>query len=243
MEKQCNPIVVRRRVELIVPYNKGEISHIFPAIGPDSYRNVGKKILDSKLSVPTGDYTASLLHAAYCSNAKDVPEFKRIRDIIKDIIKDRWLWVFQNNLWSSQGVYVVHDLEAKGLSENLDIAQLEKMLKGSKEVKGVRFSQDNRIRFAPKGSYSLGEHTPESLTKDGFIIASYGERGAEQLGEVASTFNGKPYVYCIDKSERDKPTQGVAALDSGCVDGRLSVRGGSFGDSDGGRAFGVLDSG
>lgn len=202
------PHVVRGRVELIVPIENGDNTYIPPAFGPQTYQEVGKQILKTGLYVPTGSYTAPLVHAAYCSKAKNEPEFKDVREIMKS----RWLWVFQRNLWTDQGLYSINDAEAKGRSEPMTINQLEKMLKGGREVNGIRFSTDNSVRFAPKGSYTLGEHTPESLTKDGAVIAQYGVRGAELLGEVSATFKNNPCTYGLDIKEGNVPELRVSTL-------------------------------
>jgi len=220
--------------KIIVPHNKGEIAFAYPSMGPNTYTQVGKDILDRKMKVPTGEYTASLLHAAYCDDSvKNEPEFQNIRQIMKD----NWLWVFNTNLWTKDGVYVLSDLKAIGRSQQLNQKDLEKMLKGSKDINGIRFSKDQSVRFAPKGSYQLQAHTPESLAKDGFVIASYGVEGAEKLGEVSSKFKNKPYVYGV---ETDTAEQKVSALYAGSLGRRLNVGGNYFVDDRNSHAFGVL---
>ena len=79
-------------------------------------------------------------------------------------MRNRWLWVFNRNLWTDKGVYVVRDLEAKGLSETLSENELEKMPK------------EGKVRFVPKDSYKLEYNSPEELSKNGFVIASYGKQ-------------------------------------------------------------------
>jgi len=131
MEKKL-PRIERGTTKIIVPHEEGEI--VFDALNeePNSYQNVGRGILVRNLEVPVGDYTASLLHAAYCiPETENKPEFKEIRDIMKN----RWLWVFNRNLWTSEGVYVVQDWNAVGTSQPLNQKALEEMLKGGKEVK------------------------------------------------------------------------------------------------------------
>jgi hypothetical protein len=229
--KTYEPRIVRRVTELWVPHNAGEIAFASPAFGLDTYTNAGKDILNKNLKVPTGDYTASLLHPAYCnSKIEDEPEFENIRGIMES----DWLWVFNRNLWNKKGVYVFRDLEAKGRSHSLDINKLEKMLKGGKEINGIRFSNDGIVRFAPKGSYKLGKHTPESFAKDGFIIASCGQEGAEKLGEVSAEFRNKPVVYGVETKTPEQKVSAVSKIGSG-----LGFDGDTFG-CDRCHAFGVL---
>ena len=107
---ESKPRIVRGRVELIIPYQTKEISFVYPSIGPNTYQEVGKEILQKNLILPHGDYTAALLHAAYCSGAKDELEFENVLKIMKT----NWLLVFNQNLWIDKGVYVVQDTKADG---------------------------------------------------------------------------------------------------------------------------------
>jgi hypothetical protein len=185
------------------------------------------------MKVPTGEYTASLLHAAYCDDSfENEPEFKNIRKIMEE----GGLWVFNRNIWTKDGVYVVPDLKALGRNQPLSQNELEKMLKGSKDIKGIRFSKDQSVRFAPKGSYELGFQTSELLAKNGFVIASYGIEGAKKLGEVSSKFENKPYVYGV---KTDTPEQRVSALVAVGFGNWLGVCGSYFVDDADNYAFGI----
>jgi|SRR3989344_929386 len=233
LQTDYKPRIVRGSVEIYVPHNGGEIAFASPAIGPSNYQNVGKQILKDGQQVPTGDYTASLLHATYCDDSvANEPEFKNVRSLMKT----NWLWVFNNNLWTSNGVYVIQDEEATGRSKPVNIRTLEKRLKSGKEISGVRFSRDGRVIFVPKEIYLLGDNTPETFAKDGFIIASCGQEGAEKLGEVSAKFGNKPYIYGVHVQEGQMPEQRVSAV-LGLV-GRLGF-GGRWGDDGGSHAFGV----
>jgi len=221
--------------KLWVPHNDQELGFAYPSFGPNYYQNVGKEILERDLQVPTGDYTASLVHTAYCDKeVSEEPEFKDVRNTMKN----RWLWVFNQNLWTSEGVYVVQDTDAKGRSQILDVNILEKRLKNAGESNGLRISKDKKVRFAPKDTCKLGDHTSESLAKDGFMRASYSEEGAEKLAETSSKFKTNPYVYGLDIQEGDKPEQRVSALVED--DEWLRVIGDSFDVDYRGHALGVL---
>ena len=237
---QSIPKVRRGITYLDIPNENGETTFVSPAFGPNTYSEVGKEITGKGLEFPTGDDTANLLYAAYCiPEVNDESELKNVRDIMRK----RWLWVGNRNLWTVKGVYVVQDQEAKGRSETLSVNELESELKNGKELSwgGVRISQDGRVRFAPKESYELGGHTPESLAKDGFVIASYNQEGAEKLGEVSDKFNYKPKTWGLNIQEGQDPEQRVSAV-GGDNGGRLSVGGNSLGGNDGGAAFGVAPS-
>jgi len=230
--KTNQPRIIRVRTELWVPHNSREIGFASPAFGSNAYIDVGKEILSKGLNLPTGDYTASLLHPAYCNNqVKNEQEFKDVRNIMKN----NWLWVFNRNLWNKNGVYVVQDLDAIETSQALDINELEKRLKSGNEIQGIRFSEDNKIRFAPKNTYKLGEHTSESFAKDGFIIASCGQEGAEKYREVSDQLENNPYIYGV---ETETPEQRVSAVDES--GSRLGFYGDDFGVNGRCLAFGVL---
>ena len=230
---EYTPRIVRGRTELIVPHKEGELAFVHPPEGPDNYQAVGKALLARSLSIPTGEQTTSLLHGAYDSQE---PEFVEVQKIMRD----SWLWVFNRNLWTPKGVYVAHDDQAAGLSQELAQNDLEEVLRNGTESNGIRFSQDGNVRFAPKETYRLGEHTPESLASDGFVVASYGVEGSKSLAEVASKFRGRPFTYGINVKEREKSIQRVSALDSDWdLDYWLCVVGNSGGDYGDGYAFGV----
>ena len=70
------PQITRGRTEITVPHKDGNVSFVYPSAGPNTYREVGKQILNQGLRVPTGDESASLIHAAYCVpqvNRKEIP--------------------------------------------------------------------------------------------------------------------------------------------------------------------------
>lgn len=229
------------RTKIYVPHGKGEVAFAWPSQGPHKYQIVGQGILNRKLVIPTAEQTASLTHAVYCNpETENEPEFKEIRDIMQD----KQLWIFNKNLWTSKGVYVVPDLNAVGTSQKLNRNKLEKMLKGGKELGwgGIRFSRDDKVRFAPKGSYELGEHTPESLAKDGFVIVSYNLIGAEKLGEVSSKFRDNPETDGLDIQKERNSEQTISALRD-YIYQNLKVDGNFNKISEGyiyGHAFGVL---
>jgi hypothetical protein len=234
--ENTEPRINRGRFELMIPHEGGEIAVAHPFYKPNTYRNVGAEILGNNQRIPTGDEAASFIYSAYCSKLKDEPEFEEARSIMKN----NWFWVFNRVLWTPKGVYVIQDPEAVGRSQDLDESELEKYLSDSKEIKGVSFSKDNKVRFAKRGTYELGTNNYSDLAKNGFVIASHGLEGAEKLSEVSKQFHSKPYIYGLDTKV---PEQRVSALggDGGFDDG-LGVDGSFFGGYGGGLGFGVFPS-
>ena len=228
------PRIERGETKMIVPHETGEAVFIHPNQGPYNYQTIGRGIIARGLDVPTGEYNASLLHSAYCSDAKDEPEFKEVRDDMRN----RWLWTFNHNIWTPKGLFVVTDLKAEGLSKDFSVAQLEKRLKGAKELSfgGIRMSKNGSVRFAPVGSYEFG--VQEDLSTQGDVIVNYNVEGAKKLAEVGSKFNSKPRTWGVEVNEGGEPVHRVASLSS--RDDRLIVDDGNWDDYSHGCAFGVL---
>ena len=235
-ETKYPPRVVRGRTELWVPHNGREIA--FAPLIRGNYRNIGAQILANNQRVPTGDYTASLVDSAYFApEVANELEFKAVRDAVRGC----WLWVFNIDTWTDKGVYSMHDLEAKGLSDTTSIKQLEAMLKGGKELSwgGIRISQDGRVGFAPEGSYKLGEHTAESLATDGLVVVTYNVDGAKKIGKLSTKFRDNPKTRGIKVQKGQTPEKRVSALGDYCLGGGLIVLGPHFGAYGDGHASGV----
>lgn len=236
--ERITPQVWTPDAKLWVPHRDNEVAFAYPSFGPGTYKGVGQQILEKipgkDLAVPTGEYTSSLLHTTYCNpSVAEEPEFQEI----KKTMRSRWLWVFNKNVFTDKGTYVLSDLEAKGIAQS-DISELEAKLTYERE--SIRFSEDGLIRFAPKDSYKFGEHTPKSLAQDGFVRASYGFDGAEKLSEVAATLSINPITYGVNVEKGNSPVERVSALYEN--DDTLRVYGFDFGGVDRGHAFGVLES-
>jgi hypothetical protein len=235
------PVVIPP-TSIMVPSVDDTVSFAHPFAGPNTYQHAGKSILENKTakqSLPNGEQTAYLFHAAYLGPEAFTSQSEptELRD---KVMRRNYLWVFNQNLWTPEGVYVAFDPEAIGLSRNLDANELENSLKNGRELSnGVRLSNSRAIAFAPKESYKLGDHTPESFAQDGFVIATFGERGAEKMAEVSEKFKYNPRTWGVEVSEDNDPVQKVSAV-GGYGDG-LYLDGGFVDDYRDGYASGVLD--
>lgn len=201
------PRIARGKTELWTPHDRGEVAFVIPPIWKlTSYENARRKILKDGLSIPTGDEMASLLYSVYCSNTLDEPEFSNIRDV-------NGLWIFNRNLWTENGVYVFQDSNKE--TGELNIRGLEDMLSDGEEISGVRFSNDGKLRFAPKGTYNIRKClSQKSISNDGFMIASFGIEGAEKLGKISEKNGIKLYSEGINvqKGLAPKPYNKVSAF-------------------------------
>ncbi len=231
------PEVIRgERTELRVFCSAEQVARfVHPAFGPFNYFGVGEDIMRNGLALPTGDLTAHLLYAACC-----VPESQRVSEFadVREKMQKSWLWLYQVNFWTRKGIYVVQDSESRGTASKFDVDFLEKLEDGSTH-KRVRFSKDGTVRFAPESTYVLGEHTPESLANDGFVIASFGVEGAKALAQVANTFEGIIQT-CGAAKRMPLPATRVSGV-VGCIANGLCI-GGDFAGGWDGYAFGILDA-
>ena len=165
------------RTEIKFPFNEEVRTVLHPSFGPGTYEQVGKSILENNLRLPTAEETAALLHSAYCGPESYKNKFQIQK--IRNIMRDKWINVFNRNLWTDRGVYIIPDKKAKEFSEELNINELEKILRDAEELdNGVKYSEG--VRFAPKESCKLGYHSAKELAENGFVIASYGVNGAKQ---------------------------------------------------------------
>lgn len=223
------------QAEIDVPVEDRLVSFAFPEFGPAFYIEVGRQILQANLRLPTAGETAYFLDAVYNPDGElnNSPEFQRVRELMRT----RWLSVFNRNLWTDKGVYVFHDTKAVGRSQSLTIEELESKLQGAETFQGVKLNPEKRIAFAPKNTYKLGEHTPESLAQDGFVLASYFPKGAEKLARVSTRFRNQPITWGLDIQKNREPFQRLSAV--GDFDDRLDVAGSYFYGGYGNCAFGV----
>lgn len=200
------------------------------------------------MGLPTGDKMASLVYRAkkfWMEESADNVLSDRVWHLF-NTMRNGVYYIYNRNLWTDRGVYVVLDPRAVGSSRQLDVRDLEKKLKGGKELPcGVRFSRDKKVRFAPEGSYRLkivprfehidravggpfsipckvrnlpdtarGEFSASSdFARDGFVIASFGEKGAENMEYVAQN-SGCTCLRTAGKNIKkgEQPVQTVSAF-------------------------------
>ena len=212
--------VKRARVEIYIPFKDTEIVFAYPSFGPNNYKNVRSQIKEAKLSLPTSEETAYFLNTAYTDDdVKNTPQFSDVRSIMMT----RWLWEFTRGLWiPGDDIYLYDDIDGEK-DEKYLISRLE--------------SGDNSVRFVSKG-FKLGQQTSIELGKNSYIVARYGEEGAERIAKVAEKFRKHPYLYGLENVSI--PTQRVSALGEGLNDDRLYVYGDDLDDGGDGVAFGVL---
>jgi hypothetical protein len=227
--------VKQGRTELYVPSEQGNDTFVHPAVGPNTYAEVGKGISQQRLRRPTFSQTSALVHRAFQRLQEEPKDVYALE--IKDKMNNNWFWGFTRLLWTPEGVYGYDNLK--------DVVRSERYLKarlGKKEVNDVVYSDDGNVRFASRNSkfFRLGEQKPSDLENNAVVRVMGKESSGRQLAFVAAQYRPNPFVFGVEIGEGQKPEQGVSALDGyWCVDGRLDVSGDAGGDSRDGYAFGV----
>jgi len=146
------------------------------------YGSVAEQIDDNGLKRPNSAETASLVYDAWKN-----PQGKYESEIIK-ILKDRGLWEFTGNLYLPKSNKEINNgviLETNPTITNGKLNMNKKSL--------IERLQDNNplVKFVPFG-YKTGRQSVLGLMKNPYIIARYGEEGAEKIAEVASKYEKKP---------------------------------------------------
>lgn len=196
---------------------------VFPAFGPANYNGVVKRVLASGQKLPTGRLSAFMLDEAYNSVNEKVKQSPRTEFVKQNIIYNGWLWVPVVNVWTpisdrDPGMYAVFDENGEGITKERSIVELKDRLgsAGGRIERGVRFSNDGKVAFAPRSTIKSGTHNKGTLAQDGAYIATYEVEGAEKLDKVANLFRFDPKSWIVENTT-DKPIQSLSALGWGRV--------------------------
>lgn len=215
MEKIKRPVWALE-ANLYAPLGDRDIAFGFPAFGPSTYGAAVRQVLDNGQKLPTGEQTAFMLDEVYNSTNPDVKNSPEAQFVRNDIMYPNWLLIPSVNLWTPKdarnpGMYAVFDEAGNGLAKKLDPSELEDRLSRGSTERGVRFSQDRTVAFAPLNAIRQTYHEKRTLAQDGAYIATFGVKGAEKLDRVAKVFRNKPYSWIVDNTT-DKPIQTLSAL-------------------------------
>jgi hypothetical protein len=227
--------VKQGRTELYVPGEKGTDIFIHPAVGPDTYAEVGREIIKQKLKRPTFSQTSALVYKAF-QQLKEKPKDVYALEI-KGKMRTGRFWGFTHLLWTSEGVYGYDDPE--------DVVRGEKYLRarlGGNEINDVVYSEDETVRYASRNSkfFRLGEQRPSNLENNAVVRVMGKESSGAQLTFVAAQYNLNPFVFGVELSKGQRSEQGVSALGRGWYVGdRLYVIGNTYGSGRIGYAFGL----
>jgi len=213
--------------KLTVPHKDKEITFAYPAF-KGTYTNVAEAIKKEGLILSTSGQTASLVY-----DASQNKEGKYESEIIK-ILKDNWLWEFTGNLYLPKSDDEVNN--GVILEDNPMIQNGKLIMDKNSLVKRLQ-ENDPSVRFVPFG-YKTGEQSSRNLEKNLYIIARYGEEGAQKIAEVADSYKSNPRLWSFDSVDSEKIS--LSALFGDWYVGRgLNVGVGDWNGGSSGHSFGV----
>ena len=210
-----------------IPHEGGRLTFQYPAFR-GYYKDVASAIDNDSLKRPNSAETASLVYGAVKNKAG-----KYEAEIIK-ILNDAWLWEFTGNLYLPKSNKEINN--GVILENNPQILNGKLVMDKNNLIKKLK-ENDSNVKFVPFG-YKTGEQNLLELQKNPYIIAGYGEEGAQKLAEIASNYKSNPKLWSFDSVDEEKIR--ISALDwYGYSGGSLDVSGVGWNDGDHGRAFGV----
>ena len=218
------------KTSLTISHEGGELTFQYPAFS-GTYGSVAEQIDKEGLKRPNSPETASLVYDAFQNK-----DGKYESEIIK-ILKENWFWEFTGNLYLpksneeiNNGVILEHNPKIENGKLIMDKNSLIKRLK----------ENDPLVKFVPFG-YKIEKQSSLELSKNPYIVARYGEEGADKIAKVADKYSNKPHLWSFDSVNEEKVR--MSALHRGWdVDVRLIVGGCDGGGNFRGHAFGVCNS-
>lgn len=213
-----------------IPHGKGNLTFQYPAF-KGTYGSVAEAIDKAGLKRPGSSETASLVYDAFQN-----PEGEYESEI-RGILKNNWLWEFTGNLYLPKSEEEVN----KGVIIVANPQIVSGKLAMSKDSLTERLREnDPLVKFVPFG-YKTGEQTTLELLKNPYIIARYGEEGADKIAQIASNYKKNPKLWSFDSVNEEIAR--MSALGGGWnFDAWLDVIGNDLYDYYVGRAFGVSNS-
>ena len=213
-----------------IPHEGGEITFQHPSFR-GTYGNLAQQIDANWLQRPTSAQTASLVY-----DALQNPKGEYESGVLK-VLNDSWLIEFNGNLYLPKhegeevhnGVIVEANPTIKDWRLVMNREALTERLK----------KNDPSVKFVPFG-YAVGEQAIHMLAKNPYIIARYGEEGADKTANLASKYKKNPKVWSFKSV--DSETARMSALYDYNVyfDGRRLIVNGDVGVVDDNvHAFGV----
>jgi hypothetical protein len=213
--------------KLMIPHEGNEITFQHPAFR-GTYANVANELDRAGLKRPTSPEVASLVYDAWKN-----PKGEHESEII-NILKNNWLWEFTGNLYLPKSNEEVNN--GVILEYNPTIQNGKLVMDKNSLIKRLQ-ENDSNVKFVPFG-FKTGQQNLLEFSKNPYLVARYGEDGAEKIAEVASKYNKNPVIWSFDSVDEEK-TRVSSLYDYWGDDGGLDVVGNYWDDDDFGHAFGV----
>jgi len=172
------------KTKIIVPHKGEEINFQYPSIKKGTYSLVNSSCDPSNLSMPTSAETASLFYAALQK------KYEKHEAHILDLLKKYPFCEATANLILPKS----NDEIDNGiiLETNPSIVNGKLSMDKTSLVKRLQ-NNDPLVKFVPFG-FKLWKQTWQELEKNEYILARYGEEGAEKLAKLASEYKMDPQI-------------------------------------------------
>jgi len=210
-----------------IPHEGGELAFQYPAFN-GTCENITEQIDKAGLKRPSSVETASLVYEAWKN-----PEEKDSLEIIS-ILRDNWFWEFTGNLYLPKSDEEINN--GVILETNPKIENGELIMDKSSLIKRLK-ENDPLVKFVPFG-FKIETQSSLELSKNPYIIARYGEEGAEKIAKVADEYSNNPYLWSFISVDEEKIKMSALNRYRGSGNG-LFVDGIGWDDGDRGHAFGV----
>lgn len=189
------------KIYLTVPH-EGKTFEIEPSLFKrnlrdrgSGYSEISERIDEAGLKRPNSSETASLVYHAFQN-----PEGEYEKEII-DTLNKNWFWEYTGNLFlpkSNKEINngVILDLNPKTLTYTSFAMDKKSLIKRLQE-------NDKTVKFIPFG-FKIGEQSSLELAKNSYIIARYGEEGAEKIAKISEKYKGKSLLGIPNSVDEEK---------------------------------------
>lgn len=216
---------------LTVPHKGGKLTFQYPAFMGYA-QDVANEIDEKGLRRPNSPETASLVYDAF-QNSKGKYESE-----IVNILENYWFREFTGNLYLPESNEEINNGVIIDNSPKLEDGKIFVINYKNNLIKKLH-ENDPNVKFVPFGFKTGGQSLIE-LKKNPYIIARYGEEGAEKIAEVASKYKLNPnlqsFIHPINKEEIR-----LSALYSYFGDSSLKIDGINWNIDRLGHSFGIVD--
>ena len=170
-----------------IPYERGELTFNYPAF-EGTYENVAEQIDNKGLKRPNSPETASLIYDAFQNK-----EGQYESEII-NILNKKCFWEFTGNLYLPKSNEEINNGVILDLNPTIENGKL--IMNKNSLIERLK-NNDKKVKFVPFG-YRTGEQSSLELSKNPYIIARYGEEGADKIVQIADKFTKSPKLWSFD---------------------------------------------
>ncbi len=211
-----------------IPHEKGNLRFRYPSF-KGNYGSIAKQIDEAGLKRAISAQTASLVY-----DVLQNPKGKHEAEIL-DILKNSWLIEFNGNLYlpKKEGEEVHNGV----IIESNPTIENGKLVMNRKSLIERLNKNDSNVKFVPFG-YDIKEQSTHRFIKNPYIVARYGEEGADKIAELASKYEENPCLWSFKSV--DNEIARMSALSDGSIFGNgLVINGDGLVADNGGHSFGV----